>query len=379
MAELFLKVGSHPDRTNYQDGDIIDCFNRRRRECVYQQHIYRTCMRAQGNPDRKIGVRGQLRPHDPISRSWLDETYQHRFEQLDARTLQRVDTVNSTVEVITGPSFDIRLGALQESISYTEEVERNTRNTNSKTSWSAALIAARIMFPASEVDFRTRTLDGQRIGEVMIDSKPYRVAVHRSLAANGYVDDQQHIADGWISIEQTTPEFCYVKDYVKRRLKHPTHRIFEHNGLALWHGGKQDHTQTTLNKVWTTVEAESADTRNDHKFKRWPAGRRDLTSHLAIVVNDMDDAMANDLVSPEYEDNQDPEQPPVIVQKRRHEVKWRDELGLTGAEIDQADDPRQTVDWRGVAEDPADVRPVKEFVWAEKVRQKPSRRSVRGR
>ena len=113
-----------------------------------------------------------------------------------------------------------------------------------------------------------------------------------------------------------------VELYISRRLAHGRHKIFGTPGAEVWYGGRTDVSNAKLDLVWTAIEAKTAHLEAD--FPRWPAGNRDLISHLFITVDDFSEKEASDLVSPEL-DLTDPDNP-ITVKKRSRHMDWRDEI-----------------------------------------------------
>ena len=113
-----------------------------------------------------------------------------------------------------------------------------------------------------------------------------------------------------------------VESYVARRLNHEGHKIFGTPGAEVWYGGRTDVSDTVMTLVWNSIETKTAFREID--FPLWPAGVKDLLSHLFITVDDFDEAAASDLVSPEL-DETDPENP-ITIKKRQRHMNWRDEV-----------------------------------------------------
>lgn len=155
-------------------------------------------------------------------------------------------------------------------------------------------------------------------------------------------------------------EYMDVRLFIARRKRKPDHYLFGEDGAEIWYGGRIDMSHGKLDRVWNAIETKTPQREAEHG--RWPMGRLDVRHHLPIAVDEFDDDEANDLVSPEL-DETDPEKP-VVIQKRKHDVKWRDVLELSRREIEQVRDRGQIMD----------LRERKEFKRAEKVRRKVRRR-----
>ncbi len=110
-----------------------------------------------------------------------------------------------------------------------------------------------------------------------------------------------------------------VELYVNRRMLHNLHKIFGTPGAEVWYGGKTDVSDTKLSLVWNAIETKTAF--REVNFPLWPAGSKDLISHLFVTVDDFDEAEASDLVSPEL-DLTDPDNP-ITVKKRRRHIEWK--------------------------------------------------------
>lgn len=108
--------------------------------------------------------------------------------------------------------------------------------------------------------------------------------------------------------------------FVARRMAHGRHRMFGSRGREIWYGGRTDMSNSALNLVWNAIETKTAE--REINFRRWPAGRQDLISHLFVTIEDFDETVASDLVSPEL-DETDPDNP-ITIKKRRHHITWRD-------------------------------------------------------
>ncbi len=113
-----------------------------------------------------------------------------------------------------------------------------------------------------------------------------------------------------------------VELYIQRRLVHERHRIFGSSGAEVWYGGRIDVSDTNLTLVWNAIETKTAFREVD--FPLWPAGGKDLISHLFVTVDDFDEREASSLVAPEL-DETDPDNP-IILRKRERHIDWRDKI-----------------------------------------------------
>ena len=86
MAELALKIG---DSSGYEDGDIVEAFNRRRIRCVHAEHICHVKDAGTTN--------GGLRS-DGLAREFREACCQYRFERVSKREVQRVEIRTGDVQ-----------------------------------------------------------------------------------------------------------------------------------------------------------------------------------------------------------------------------------------------------------------------------------------
>lgn len=71
--------------------------------------------------------------------------------------------------------------------------------------------------------------------------------------------------------------------YLRRRRRHPLHRIFGTDGAEVWFGGRQDLADDTkLTAVWQEIEARTALREVNHR--RWPLTSREKRSFLALPL-----------------------------------------------------------------------------------------------
>jgi len=132
-------------------------------------------------------------------------------------------------------------------------------------------------------------------------------------------------------------ESIHVGEFVTRRMRSkapdggPQLAIFGERGSEYWFGGRIDFSAAKVNAVWNAIETRTANRRN--QFTQWPLGQQDKKSHLAIPMNEFDDAESNNLVSSEI-DGTDPDNP-VTLRRRKHDVNWRSLL--TQLQVNEAD------------------------------------------
>jgi len=135
-----------------------------------------------------------------------------------------------------------------------------------------------------------------------------------------------------------------VRLYIARRKRQTFCPLFGEDGQEFWYGGRIDTSNTKLTLVWNAIQTKTP--LRETNFQRWPMGTQELRSHLAIRVNEFDDAEAETLVSSEVDDSNPDE--PVVVQKRRHRIDWETRLSLTAAQRQQVRDKSQSFDLREV-------------------------------
>lgn len=131
-----------------------------------------------------------------------------------------------------------------------------------------------------------------------------------------------------------------VEEYVRRRLRHPNHKVFGEPGKEFWYGGRQDYSSAKVDLVWDAIELKTPNVRTD--FVRWPAGSQELKSHLFLPFKEFSDERAEALVAPEL-DTTDPDNP-IVVKKRKLSVPWRDHVKR--GDQRKVEDKTQTVDLR---------------------------------
>ena len=104
MAELTIKVG---DSATYEDGDVVDCFNRRRIRCTHAQHICHLDLMG-------FQLNG-LRPNDCLAQMFREKTHQYRCERISQWEMKRVNLFDLSEEVFDdkpngeGKSIDVPL------------------------------------------------------------------------------------------------------------------------------------------------------------------------------------------------------------------------------------------------------------------------------
>ncbi len=130
------------------------------------------------------------------------------------------------------------------------------------------------------------------------------------------------LIDGTPKVVDGKMQHIDVALYVARRLAHERHKVFGTPGAEIWYGGQIDVSDAKMALVWNAIETKTAFREVD--FPLWPVGAKDLISHLFVTVDNFDEAVAADLVSPE-EDLTDPDNPIRVKDRRRH-IDWRNEI-----------------------------------------------------
>ncbi len=141
-------------------------------------------------------------------------------------------------------------------------------------------------------------------------------------------------------------EYTNVAEFFRRRLLHPRHRVFGEPGREIYHGGRIDFSNDAMSVVWTEIESRTAIREADHTL--FPLGVLDKKDCLAISVDDFDDETLEDLKAP-LQDQSSPEEP-VVLKKRKHNVVWRNLLGLSLGTQNDVLDPKKSVDIREAVE-----------------------------
>lgn len=110
-----------------------------------------------------------------------------------------------------------------------------------------------------------------------------------------------------------------VPAYLQHALKNPRHRIFGTSGAEVWYGGRTTCNNVTLNKVWADIEMMTPEREINHQ--KWNWAPREHQIFLALIVEDFDNAVREELVSPEIT-RESPDADPVVVKKRSRRVNW---------------------------------------------------------
>ena len=242
MAELAIKVGHG---ANYEDGDILDTFNRRRRLLVFAEHI---CWpRIHG---RKIG--GQLGATQPLLEKMYQRTVQYKWERASKTEVKRTNL------------------------------------------WT--------------------------LGEVVYGSTP--------------IDDPDRHGH---------KIHCHVEEHFKFRNKSGKLPLFGKPDREIEYGGGSKRDAATVELLWDDIEHDTPLRRADHAL--WPAGADDLKVHLFLAVDEFDDATAEELKAPLYDEKSIEEDKPVL-KKRKHHIDWRAATN-TSLSASDIEDRTRSVDIRG--------------------------------
>jgi len=89
MAELMLKIG---EGSNYEDGDVLHAFNRRRIGLVHAEHI--------GNITKAGGGKLVHRTYDSIARRLQNATYQYEFKRVSTNFVKRTNLWTGESKII---------------------------------------------------------------------------------------------------------------------------------------------------------------------------------------------------------------------------------------------------------------------------------------
>lgn len=103
--------------------------------------------------------------------------------------------------------------------------------------------------------------------------------------------------------------------FISRRKRQPNHKIFGAPGSEYWFGGEW---QPDTDAIWNEIENRSAHRRANYTL--WPLGEQEKRSHLALAVDDFDDAEAELLTAPRQRIVGDVVE---TVAKRARRVDWR--------------------------------------------------------
>lgn len=68
-------------------------------------------------------------------------------------------------------------------------------------------------------------------------------------------------------------EHVYVQEYLRRRLRHPRHRIFGAPGREVWYGGRTLNDLDTTLRVWDMIQTLRPDVRITDHLDWWPSHR----------------------------------------------------------------------------------------------------------
>lgn len=124
-------------------------------------------------------------------------------------------------------------------------------------------------------------------------------------------------------------EYIDVPLFISRWRQHPKHVIFGKPGTEIWYGGRTLITTAKINDIWVSIEAKTAYLKAH--FGKFPWGNEDQKHHLAITVDDFDNTVRSELESSVYDGTVDP---PVMTERRKNAVDWRNLPGLTQKIID---------------------------------------------
>ena len=91
MAEILLKIKDNPDKTFYQDGDIVTVFNQRRIRSIYAQHICHVKLQPLNNDG--------LRSDKSITKKFYEFLYEYKYEKVSSTEVKQIDllTLQETI------------------------------------------------------------------------------------------------------------------------------------------------------------------------------------------------------------------------------------------------------------------------------------------
>jgi len=288
VAELALKIGAG---ANYEDGDVLCAFNRRRIRWTHAQHV---CWpRIDG---RKVG--GQLGESQPLLQQMLERTAQYRFTRVARSEVLRVEIATEAEATITPQAKDSKLR-----MDVVEYVARRLRAGQKPLFGSAG----------AEVWYGGRT-----------------------------TCDTDTVEAVWDDIEHATPLRRTDHDYWPiSEESEPTEIVLSLSDSVRWH----------LIGLGRTPPFELQYFGADRQYHVAPEGTRvtailggeEARVHLFVHVDEFSDARAEELVEPLGRIVDDEF---VREKKRKHNVTWRDVLGLSAKDISDVLDTRVHCDYR---------------------------------
>lgn len=152
-------------------------------------------------------------------------------------------------------------------------------------------------------------------------------------------------------IPNVNGEYIHLESYLARRIAHPNHKIFgTQKGKEYWYGGKVSSNHTTLDKVWSAIETDTAE--RAINYTKWPLTPAEKRIFLGVGVDDFDIAEEDRLVNLEMKlDNQAPDYDPdlqAISYKRRANINWR---SLSLGNNQDIQNPAKEIDFRNITKD----------------------------
>lgn len=153
--------------------------------------------------------------------------------------------------------------------------------------------------------------------------------------------------------DATTPESIHVDAFLKRRLKHPRHRIFGDTGSEYWFGGTREFSAAD---IWSVLEQHSDHVRED--YRQWPFTCAERSHFLPISCagyggheDDISHPTAQQRCAPVTEDTGTPE--PIDIAKREWFVPYWDLSNTLNLTVDDVRDNQQIIDARLMQGSPA--------------------------
>ena len=153
--------------------------------------------------------------------------------------------------------------------------------------------------------------------------------------------------------DATTAESIHVTPFLKRRLKHPRHKIFGETGSEYWFGGTRQFSAT---EIWSVLEQHSDHSRAD--YRTWPFSFAERSHFLPMSCagydgheDDISHPTAQKRCEPVTEDNGTPE--PIDIAKREWFVPYWDLSQTLSLNIDDVRDQAMMIDARMTTGSPA--------------------------
>lgn len=128
--------------------------------------------------------------------------------------------------------------------------------------------------------------------------------------------------------------------FIARKVQSPRHQIFGEMGAEIWYGGNSSFTLTDMNDIWTEIEVKTSFLKANHSD--WPFTINETSEYLIFKVDDFDMTERGDLESPLLDDTPDEN----VLKHRKHNVDWRNDLGLTAKQKSDIESKIGSLDYR---------------------------------